>query len=332
MGTILTPLDIFSEVGSPNPLESIRAGGVEGSAYAIAGLDSNGGVIYTSVTGFPRVRHLGGVSKILAVTVSVNDITVQLGTNAGGAVTSNANAVVAAVLGATTLVSATVQGTGAGIAGINENFMPLADDPFGSIRPGLQALTNRTTWLRNGVVKGTRTLAKVHIDAVGEVASLAAAGELLADNAVQVERTANQGLRAEPARIKWRNVGVTAADGNPPSTTPLINELRPTNIIKAEGYLSTDGAGNISVLSGSNIASVTISGTDRIVVTMASPMLTTAYCVVANVINVGTVPFITGCTPSSTTVFFIDARSNAGAAAGFATNQFLITFHVTGRQ
>lgn len=331
MGTILTPTDSFDAVVSPNPFEPVRASGALGVSYMIAGLDANGGVIYTANATGVRIRHLGGISMTLAVTVSGNDITVQLGTSAGGAITSTANNVVAAVNAATILVTATAQGTGLGLAGVFTNFMPLTDDPFGSVRPPFQSLTNQSTWLRNGVVLGTRTVAKLHADGAGANASAAANGEVLANNAVQVALTASQGTRLEPARVRWRNTGVGAGDANPASTVALLNELRALNIPKCYGSVETDGAGNIANVDGASFNASLAGG--HILITMATAMANNFYTVVTSIDDSVGSPvkpthwwrFI------STTQFYLIAQNNFVDINPSAT-PLKMTFAVFGRQ
>lgn len=334
MGTILIPTDTFDAVVSPNPFEPVRASGAVGVSYMIAGLDANGGVVYTPNAAGVRVRHLGGMGMTLGVTVSGNDITVQLATTVAGAITSNANAVVAAVnVAAAALVTASAQGTGLGLAGVFTNFMPLTDDPLGSVRPPFQALTNQTTWLRNGVVLGTRTVRKLHADGTGAVASLGANGEVLANNAIQVALNASQGARLEPSRVIWRNVGTGAGDGNPPSSTSLVNELRPALVVKCWGIAVTNGAGAVTLNSGQNVSSVSIVVlTDHIEVSMASNMLTGSYSVIANVVALGTKPLIASGYPNSASYFSIYAINDDGSTANFSTKQYNIMFQVCGRQ
>lgn len=333
MGTILIPTDTFDAVVSPNPFEPVRASGAVGVFYVIAGLDANGGVVYTPNAAGVRVRHLGGMGMTLGVTVSGNDITVQLATTVAGAITSNANAVVAAVnVAASALVTASAQGTGLGLAGVNVNFMPLTDDPFGSVRPPFQSLTNQATWLRNGVVLGTRTVRKLHADGTGAVASLGANGEVLANNAIQVALNASQGARLEPSRVIWRNVGTGAGDGNPPSSSGLTNELRPVNICKAWGIATTNGAGAITLVDGINVSAVSILVTDRIEVTLSSGLLSANCSPVVNVITSGFLPYIAAGTIFSTTAFRIDAIRHDGSSPNFSTSQYTITFHVFARQ
>lgn len=185
MSTILTEVSTFTPtVITPNPDEPIKASDTIGTSYLIAGVDFNGGVIYVGLNPNVRVRHLGGISMALAVTVLGDDITVQLATDGTGNVLSTANQVVIAfnlVLAATTRATATVQGTGTSIAGIMTSFMKIGDDTFGSIRPALQSLANRTRYLFNkviGMLFGTLTFKSLKVDGIGDLAAVSSPGDI----------------------------------------------------------------------------------------------------------------------------------------------------------
>lgn len=332
MGTILIPTDTFDAVVSPNPFEPVRASGAVGVSYRIAGLDSNGGVIYTPIAAGVRVKHLGGIGTALGVTVAGTDITVQLATTAAGAITSTANAVVTAVMAAaSTIVTATAEGTGLGLAGVFTNFMPLTDDPFGSVRPPFQALTNQCTYLRNGVILGTRTVRKLHADGTGDVASAATNGEVWATNAFQSNVTASQGIRMTQARLAWRNTGIGANDANPSSSTALLNELRALTLPKCWGIVQTDGAGNIVNVDGASFTATLATG--HILITMATPMANNFYSVITSLDD----SIATPARPThwwrfvSTTQFYLIAQNNF-VDINPATTASKMSFAVFGRQ
>lgn len=185
MSTILTEVSTFTPtVITPNPGEPIKASDTIGTSYLIAGVDFNGGVIYVGKNPNVRVRHLGGMSMALAVTVLGDDITVQLATDGTGNVLSTANQVVIAfnlVVAATDRATATAQGTGASIAGIMTSFMKIGDDTFGSIRPALQSLANRTRYLFNkviGMLFGTLTFKSLKVDGTGDLAAVSSPGDI----------------------------------------------------------------------------------------------------------------------------------------------------------
>ena len=185
MSTILTEVSTFTPtVITPNPGEPIKASDTIGTSYLIAGVDFNGGVIYVGKNPNVRVRHLGGISMALAVTVLGDDITVQLATDGTGNVLSTANQVVIAfnlVVAATDRATATAQGTGASIAGIMTSFMKIGDDTFGSIRPALQSLANRTRYLFNkviGMLFGTLTFKSLKVDGTGDLAAVSSPGDI----------------------------------------------------------------------------------------------------------------------------------------------------------
>ena len=147
----------FDPVISPQPSEGVKATGVDGSSYIINGATATGDVRYVKMTDGVRIRHLGGTSTALAVSVAGLDVTVQLATNALSAVTSTANDVVNLINATPTvllLINAFV-GTapGTGIAGIWTTFMDLSGDVRGSIRPGLQSLTNRDRFIADYLVR-----------------------------------------------------------------------------------------------------------------------------------------------------------------------------------
>lgn len=150
MGTTLQESRTWTQVTSPNPGEPVRAGGGIGTPITIPGTGANGGVTYTPLVASVRVRHLGGVSQTLAVSVAGNDITVQLGTDGAGNVTSTADDVAVEVggdAGAAALVSVDVTGDGTGLAGISTVWTTLGGGVLGSIRTGLQNLADRTRYL-----------------------------------------------------------------------------------------------------------------------------------------------------------------------------------------
>lgn len=153
----LPELNSFDAVQSPQPSEGVKAIGVDFSSYVINGLTITGDVRYVRIADGVRVRHLGGTSTALSISISGNDVTVQLATNASSVVTSTANDVVN-LINATPavllLLNAFVNNApGTGIAGIWTSYMDLSGDLRGSIRPALQSLTNRTKFLVNYLVE-----------------------------------------------------------------------------------------------------------------------------------------------------------------------------------
>lgn len=142
-----------STITVPIPNEEHRAGGGIGTPITIEGADSNGGLTYTAGVDGVRIRHLGGTSQTLAVSVAGNDITVQLGTDGGAVVTSTATAVKAAfdaVPAAVALASVLVTGTGGGLAAMSPNsggYVEISDGAAGSIYPALRDLQGRTSYL-----------------------------------------------------------------------------------------------------------------------------------------------------------------------------------------
>lgn len=191
MGTILTETSTFTaQVICPNPGEPVSASDSLGTAYLIKGAanDPNGGIYYTATNPLARVRHLGGISQTLLVTVVGTDITIQLGTDGGGNVTSLASAVVAAFSGnalALALGNALLQAAGTAPAGINTAYIAIGQDALGSIRTGLQALSNRTRYIFNKIVDilfGTLSLKSLKVDGTGDVTVVSSAGDISASN------------------------------------------------------------------------------------------------------------------------------------------------------
>lgn len=310
MGTRLkpqatTPGGSFSAYGqplSPNPLEPVRAGAGEvigSAAYTIQGLNINGDLNYTPQVAGVRIRHLGGMSMALAVTVAGSDITVQLATDGSGNVTSTATAVKTAydaVAAAVALAVVQVGGTGAGLAGVFSSYMPLTDDAFGSIRPSIQTMMNNDSFMYAkvyGILNGTvdpafpafpggnqRTLRTLYVDGVGDqIVNLATptpprVGEAFTTGGYQTGEDAAQNARVETARIRFRNVGTGAGDGNPPLGTAMPNELRPILTPKAWGFVRTNGAGGFVKVAGAGFGA-SIMGTD-IKITLVTAMFTAA--------------------------------------------------------
>ena len=315
MGTRLkpqatTPGGSFSAYGqplSPNPLEPVRAGAGEvigSAAYTIQGLNINGDLNYTPQVAGVRIRHLGGMSMALAVTVAGSDITVQLATDGSGNVTSTATAVKTAydaVAAAVALAVVQVGGTGAGLAGVFSSYMPLTDDAFGSIRPSIQTMMNNDSFMYAkvyGILNGTvdpafpavnnqRSLKALYVDGTGDNIVTATAGEAFVSAAYQAASTGVQNVRLEPPRLQFRTVGTGAGDGNPPTATGLVNELRAINTPKAWGAVLTSGLGGFTATIGVNYTA-SFQGTDiKITFTngITFPVAPTLYCVNVTMLN-----------------------------------------------
>lgn len=279
MGTFLNDIAEWKDTLSPNPYEPERASGsgeLGSVAYTILGINVNGGVKYTALVTGARVKHLGGISKTLAVTVAGNDITVQLGTDGSGNVTSTANQVITAfngVAAAVALATATATGSGTGLAGVAELFLPLTDDAYGSIRPGLQSLSNRTKYLRDVILTGSpeqRSFKTIYVDGVGDQVVTSTAGEVLSTIGYQAGVSASEYGRLEKYRVKFLNVGSGATSSNPPLGTAMVNDLRAINTPKAWGFLSTNGAGGFLKALGMNFTA-SFQGAD-IKITFTAPL------------------------------------------------------------
>ena len=337
MGTRLNENASYDSVLSPNPLEPVRAGAGEtigSAAYTIQGINVNGDLNYTPQVIGVRIKHLGGISMALGVTVAGSDITVQLATDGSGNVTSTANAVKTAydaVAAAVALAVVQVGGTGAGLAGVFSSFMPLTDDAFGSVRPALQALTNRDKYLRSVILAGTphsRSFKSIYVNGVGDNIVTPTAGEVFATSANQVGISGLLNSRQEPQRFCFKDVGAIGTTGNPTNTVALKNEIRPSLTCKAWGRVVTDNAGNFVSVSGNNFTP-SFSGGD-IQITFASPMDHNTYAHLANY-GASTAfgllsPHAFAHSPSINS--FLITVQNAGVTVNCSTTAVIVVFQV----
>lgn len=147
MGTALYESGQFDKyVICPNPGEPVRAGGTVLYPVTISGATIQGDVQYSALIQNVTIEHKGGISMVFGISVLGTAITVQLQTDAMGNVLSTASTVSTAVNAnplVSPLVSAVALNGGTGIAGIS-GVIKLSDGIFGSVRPPLQSLTNRT--------------------------------------------------------------------------------------------------------------------------------------------------------------------------------------------
>lgn len=147
MGTVLYETAQFDEeIVCPNPGEPVKAGGGILYPITIPGATIQGDVQYSAIVPGVTIEQKGGISMALGITVVGLTVTIQLQTDMTGFVLSTANNVVTlvnATPAALALLSAIALNTGVGTAGVS-GIVKLSDGIFGSIRPPLQALTNRT--------------------------------------------------------------------------------------------------------------------------------------------------------------------------------------------
>lgn len=280
MGTTLTPVSSFDAVVCPNPGEVIRAGGGIGTKITIAGVTTDGELHYTGLVSGARVKHLGGASKTLAVTVVGNDVTVQLGTDAGSNVTSTATDVVNKILtvpAALALLSVTAGGTGLGTPTVVD-WVKLGAGPVGSIRRSLQALLNRTQYLYDKIIFGLLSFKSLTIDTTGENVVTPTPGQGTAD-VWQTGTDLVEGGRFTTSAIKFRNVGALS---NPTPATALKNELRPLNIVKCFGTI-TINMGSISNHDGASYVPSIVG--NKIKITMLTPMFSAYYTVIPSIMR-----------------------------------------------
>lgn len=160
----------------------------------------------------------------------------------------------------------------------------------GGIRTALQCLANRTYSLMSGTV----TLAGITLDGIGGAATTPSAGAGIApvgwvasgpgaaDNVVD---TTNGGISA----LHSYNVGFVGITdgavlgGNPVIGTGLTNDLRPINIVKSYGHMTTNGTGVTSV-GGANFGGSPAGGftTTGIKVALPASMKDTSYTLVCS--------------------------------------------------
>lgn len=277
MGTTLTPVSSFDAVVCPNPGEPVRAGGGIGTTITIAGVTVDGELHYTGLVSGARVKHLGGASKTLAVTVAGNDVTVQLGTDAGSNVTSTATDVVNKILtvpAALALLSVTAGGTGLGTPTVVD-WVKLGSGPVGSIRISLQALLNRTKYIYDKIILGLLSFKSLTIDTTGETSVTPTPGQGTAD-VWQTGTDLNEGGRFTTSAIKFRNVS------NPNPGTALKNELRPLNIVKCFGTVVIN-TGVIGIYDGASYVPSIDGG--KIKITMLTPMFSPYYTVIPSIMR-----------------------------------------------
>ena len=112
---------------------------------------------------------------------------------------------------------------------------------------------------------------------------------------------------------------------------PAPNVLHATNIVKAWGYITTDGAGNATLEDGFNISTLTVTST-YIEITFAHAFANAKYApLVSSGDNPGQVPqvYMAGATTTTCRVYF---QSHAGGGVDPSTVAVHLIIHVCGRQ
>ena len=334
MGTTLTPVSSFDAVVCPNPGEPIRAGGGIGTKITVAGVTTDGELNYTGLVSGARVKHLGGASKTLAVTVAGNDVTVQLGTDAGSNVTSTATDVVNKILtvpAALALLSVTAGGTGLGTPTVVD-WVKLGAGPVGSIRISLQALLNRTKYIYDKIIFGLLSFKSLTIDTTGETVVTPTPGQGTAD-VWQTGTDLVEGGRFTTSAIKFRNVGALS---NPNPGTALKNELRPLNIVKCFGTVEISAAGGIIGFYDGASYTPSIVG-NKIKITMLTTMSTAYYTVIPSIMRPASLPALHQKLTImweylSATEFYLIAQDNLVDALLADMKSVIFGFVVYGRQ
>lgn len=164
MGTKLTPVDEFTtDYVVPNPAEPVRAGGGIQTAIDAPSVNNsiNGIITYTALQNNVTIRLIGGTNKTLGISVAGLEITIQLGTDLNGAVTTTANALVSAITAnslANALVTPVAKGNGTGFP-LPVDYLRISAGNVGSVRPPFQAEENRTFYLKNRLIETQAVLA-----------------------------------------------------------------------------------------------------------------------------------------------------------------------------
>lgn len=156
----------------------------------------------------------------------------------------------------------------------------------GPVNPAFSILFARDRAITLGIV----SLAAIYVDGGGEAAvvptpgnietdagdiiasggNVTAAQQVTAGNDVVAGRScfANQfGVSEMKGRgVLWTDVDTvgTADEGNPPTNTPLLNDLRPLNTCKAWARVITDGLGSFTLEDACNIDGVSLQAPDVI--------------------------------------------------------------------
>lgn len=295
MGTILTESDTFTPtIEVPNPFEPVSVADPLGS-YRVKGTPSpDGDLIFSGATNQNvRVITLGGISMMPSVSVVGNDITLQLATNGVGTPTSTASAMSALFMGtpaAVALATCTAGGTGLGICGILPGFMPIGKDPLGSIRPSIQALTNRTRYTGtrvDGILLGTKTLKSVYVDGIGDQpvaatpGTIFSSGNMIGDNNVTAKNNLVSLIgnvnAASGAVNAFTNVNAVTGDviaanevkgdhilvsksmssGAVPTTSFAVGYGGKPSILAGAVRVSGAGLGGVNLVSAINVTSIT---------------------------------------------------------------------------
>lgn len=183
-----------------------------------------------------------------------------------------------------------------------------------------------------------RTLKSLHIDGTGGAVSTATANTIKVNNGFGVAEmgpggfqvTATGGGYHQLADGYSKFTSTVAGGGNPLMGAPISNEVRPINIVKAWFRVTTDGAGNISIIDGHNISSCSIGGVNTIDCTMSISLDSTNYVAIAN----GQVSAVTAamqCIPQTGSTMTCIFQPVSGPSLSCATNQCVMSVIVIGR-
>jgi len=223
----------------------------------------------------------------------------------------------------------------------------------GPVRQAFQQLVNRTKWLRDKILDGTRSFKGLVIDGTGDqtvappAGSLSVSGSATIGGGIAVTANATIGavcaigdraiittgtdlLTAGPASIAW--TGTTAAS-NPTITTPIANKILALNTPKAAGFITVNNGLFVPGSSdGFGIGSITTVGSS-VVITWATPFANTFYTVVvAGIIGPPGGPYVPVYPNSRTTTTFSFACSTlAGVGQNMGALTWAFDFSAFGR-
>lgn len=326
--------DSLSRSGDGRMLAPLRVPDGSVSIPTLAFTSDPGTGLYLSTTGDVRMAASATVLqqwKTTGVTIYPNatmsgTLSVTGNTTLGGTLTTTG----ATTLNGTTTVNAALSATG-GIVGTNSTTNGAGVMGTGNaLGPGLRGVGG------NGGVGCSATGTNNHggsFTGTGGGAGVVATGAASAPGAY-----ARPGTAATASSLQYGLVldqGHLSLDGAvaPASTTAVKNALTPSNIVKAWGRIVTNGSGSVTLTSGFNIASVSISGGD-ILVTFAQAFSDANYSAQA---QWETDPFCHGYVFAAGSMRIRGYTFSAGPPATFLTANFaavasVVRFTAVGHQ
>lgn len=223
----------------------------------------------------------------------------------------------------------------------------------GPVRQAFQQLVNRTKWIRDKILDGTRSFKALVIDGTGDqtvappAGSLSVSGSATIGGGIAVTANATIGavcaigdraiitagtdlLTAGPASVAW--TGTTVAS-NPLITTPIANKILALNTPKAAGQITVvNGLLASAISDGFGIASIAAVG-PNVVITWATPFANPFYTVVvAGIIGPPGGPYVPVYPVVRTTATFSFGAANmAGVGQDLGSLTWAFDFTAFGR-